>query len=262
MTTLCRPASGLLWLALLAPGARADTTWIEPGADGQPVVHLYFFWSLACRHCLEAQSFIEAIPSSRLWVKLHSLELTRHPENVRHYVALADPLGQPAQYVPALLAELDACRAVAHSGSALDAARAVPAPALRVPRLGEVKVDALSLPLMTALIAGLDAYNPCAFFVLLFLLSLMAHRNSRARMLAIGGVFVLTSGLMYFAFMAAWLNLFQLLGSLAWVTLVAGAMALAVGLVNVKDFFTSDAACRCRFRTAESPRSTSAHAPC
>jgi hypothetical protein len=50
-------------------------------------------------------------------------------------------------------------------------------------------------------------------------------------------VFVLCSGLMYFAFMAAWLNLFQLLGNLAWVTLAAGLMALAVGLINVKDFF-------------------------
>lgn len=42
---------------------------------------------------------------------------------------------------------------------------------------------------------------------------------------------------MYFAFMAAWLNLFQLLGNLVWVTLAAGTMAVAVGLVNVKDFF-------------------------
>jgi hypothetical protein len=73
--------------------------------------------------------------------------------------------------------------------------------------------------------------------VLLFLLSMMVHQSSRARMLAIGSVFVLTSGLMYFAFMAAWLNLFQLLGNLAWVTLAAGLMALMVGLVNVKDFF-------------------------
>jgi hypothetical protein len=66
---------------------------------------------------------------------------------------------------------------------------------------------------------------------------MMVHQKSRARMMAIGGVFVLTSGLMYFAFMAAWLNLFQLLGTLAWVTLAAGGMALAVGLINVKDFF-------------------------
>jgi len=250
-------ARAVLLLALLVPGARADTTWIEAGADGQPVVHLYFFWSLACPHCLEARPFIEAIPASRPWVKLHALELTRHPENVRHYVALADQLGQPAQYVPALmfcgrmqtgwdddthsgrelLAALDACRAAARSGSALDTARALPAPIFSVPFLGEVTVDGLSLPLMTVLIAGLDAFNPCAFFVLLFLLSLMVHQNSRARMLAIGGIFVLCSGLMYFAFMAAWLNLFQLLGNLEWVTLAAGGMALAVGLINVKDFF-------------------------
>jgi len=56
-------------------------------------------------------------------------------------------------------------------------------------------------------------------------------------MLTIGGVFVLCSGLMYFAFMAAWLNLFHLLGNLAWVTLAAGFLALVVGLINVKDFF-------------------------
>jgi hypothetical protein len=257
MMPRCILALALLWLALLAPGARADTTWIEPGVDGQPLVHLYFFWSLTCPHCLEARPFIEAIPAGRPWVKLHALELTRHPENVRHYVALADRLGQPAQYVPgllfcgrmqtgwendartgqALLAELDACRVAARSGSALDAARVQPEPGVSLPLLGGIEAGTLSLPVMTVLIAGLDAFNPCAFFVLLFLLSMMAHQNSRARMLAIGSVFVLVSGLMYFAFMAAWLNLFQLLGNLAWVTLAAGGLALVVGLLNVKNFF-------------------------
>lgn len=246
-----------LLLSLLAPRAAADATWIEPGVDGRPAVHLYFFWSLTCPHCLEARPFVEAIPAGRPWVKLHSLELSRHPEHVRHYVALADQLGQSAQYVPALLfcgrmqtgwdddassgqellAALDACRDAAHTGSALDAARNLPAPGLNLPVLGKLETGTLSLPVLTVLIACLDAFNPCAFFVLLFLLSLMVHQNSRARMLAIGGVFVLCSGLMYFAFMAAWLNLFQLLGNLAWVTLAAGAMAVAVGLVNVKDFF-------------------------
>jgi hypothetical protein len=247
----------LLLLALLAPRAHADPTWIEPGGDGQPVVHLYFFWSLACPHCLEARPFVEAIPRERPWVKLHALELTRNPENVRRYVALAGQLGETAQYVPALffcgrmqtgwdsdarsgqalLAELDACRAAAASGSASDRARALPVPAFSLPVVGEVSLDRYSLPLLTVMIAGFDAFNPCAFFVLLFLLSMLVHQKRRARMLAIGGVFVLVSGLMYFAFMAAWLNLFQLLGSVAWVTLAAGALALVIGLVNAKDFF-------------------------
>ena len=246
-----------LLLSLLAPRVEADAAWIEPGADGRPTVHLYFFWSLSCPHCLAARPFVEAIPAGRPWVKLHSLELTRHPEHARHYVALADQLGQPAQYVPALLfcgrmqtgwdddtssgqellATLDACRNAAQTGNAPDTTHTLPAPDLNLPVLGTLRADTLSLPVLTVLIAGLDAFNPCAFFILLFLLSLMVHQNSRARMLTIGGVFVLCSGLMYFAFMAAWLNLFQLLGNLAWVTLAAGVMALVVGLINVKDFF-------------------------
>jgi hypothetical protein len=51
---------------------------------------------------------------------------------------------------------------------------------------------------------------------------------SRKRMLAIGDIFVLFSGLMYFAFMAAWLSLFQLLGNLSSVTLAAGVLAVSM----------------------------------
>lgn len=246
----------LLWLLPGASGPRADTTWVEPGADGEPVVHLYFFWSLGCPHCVEAQVFVEAIPAARPWVRVHAFEISRHPANARLYAALADEAGQRAQYVPALLfcgtmeagwagaatsgqgllAALDACRA-ARGSRATPGATSVPQPpALTLPLLGELSPGRYSLPVLTVLIAGLDAFNPCAFFVLLFLLSMLVHQKSRARMLAIGGVFVLVSGLMYFAFMAAWLNLFHLLGQLAWVTATAGGVALLIGLINVKDF--------------------------
>ena len=73
--------------------------------------------------------------------------------------------------------------------------------------------------------------------MLLFLLSLMVHGRSRARMALIGGVFVFFSGALYFLFMAAWLNLFLLLEGLQAITLVAGLLAIALALVNIKDFF-------------------------
>jgi hypothetical protein len=53
------------------------------------------------------------------------------------------------------------------------------------------------LPALTLVLAGCDAFNPCAFFVLLLLLSLLVHGQSRVRMLLVGGTFVLFSGLMY-----------------------------------------------------------------
>ena len=81
--------------------------------------------------------------------------------------------------------------------------------------------DNMSLPLFTLTIAALDAFNPCAFFVLLFLLSLMVNAKSRLRMAWIGGTFVFFSGLIYFLFMAAWLELFLLVGTLGSLLLLA-----------------------------------------
>ncbi len=245
-------ALALLWVMPVA--AQSDDLWVKTGPDGQPQLQLYFYWTTACPHCQEARPFVEAIPATRPWVTLHSMELNGHPEYARQYEEMAAKLGQDAVSVPALLfcgemhvgwdraeitgAEivwrLDECHARVLAGSVV---AGLAAGKLSVPVLGEVDPQDFSLPLLTVAIAGLDAFNPCAFFVLLFLLSLLAHQKNRKRMLVIGGIFVLFSGLMYFAFMAAWLNLFQVLGNLAWVTLAAGALAVFVGAVNVKDFF-------------------------
>jgi hypothetical protein len=70
----------------------------------------------------------------------------------------------------------------------------------------------------------------------MFLMSMMLHSGSRRRMFLVGGVFVTISGLMYFLFMTAWLNLFRVIGHIDAITIMAGVVALAVGLINIKDF--------------------------
>jgi hypothetical protein len=212
-------------------------------------IELWFFWSARCPHCLEARPHILQMASDNPWIDLHDLELTQHPEHVQRYIELAAEMGQQAQSVPAflfcdhlevgwesqavtgqrLLQALKACLRGATAGANL--------PLLNLPGLGDLSSSDLSLPLLTLLIAGMDAFNPCAFFVLLFLLSLLIHQQNRRRMLIVGGVFVLFSGLMYFSFMAAWLGLFRIMGNLPWITLAAGLLALFIGLINVKDFF-------------------------
>jgi hypothetical protein len=106
-----------------------------------------------------------------------------------------------------------------------------------LPLVGEVKTSSLSLPALTLAIAGCDAFNPCAFFVLLSLMGLLVHARSRWRMAVVGGTFVLFSGVFYFLFMAAWLNVFLLTGHLPVITLVAGVLALAAAAINIKDYF-------------------------
>ncbi len=103
--------------------------------------------------------------------------------------------------------------------------------------LGRLRVHDLGLPLFTVLIGLLDGFNPCAMWVLLFLLSLLVNLQDRRKMALIAGTFVAVSGLFYFAFMAAWLNMFLLIGLSRAVQIGLGGIALFMGAVNVKDFF-------------------------
>src|SRR5690606_5835560 len=106
---------------------------------------------------------------------------------------------------------------------------------------GAVDVERLGLPLFTLALGLLDGFNPCAMWVLLFLLSLLVHLHDRKRMALIAGTFVLVSGGVYFLFMSAWLNVFRIVGfsdALRW---GLGALALAIGAINIKDFARSGA---------------------
>ncbi|GIK25775.1 MAG: membrane protein [Betaproteobacteria bacterium] len=236
-------------------------------AAGPPALTIHYFRADGCPHCEDAGAFFARLAAEEPRIAVRDYEVSRDPENRALFQAALDALGVAEGGVPFIFvgdwatlgyhtdattgAEIrrqvarclatgcpDALAAIREGRApALQPPREAGAGLLRLPFIGEVAAAALSLPLLTLTVAALDAFNPCAFFVLLFLLSMMAHQKSRARMLAVGGIFVLFSGLMYFAFMAAWLSLFQLLGQLAWVTLAAGLLAVVVGAVNVKDFF-------------------------
>ena len=108
---------------------------------------------------------------------------------------------------------------------------------LDLPFFGEVKPRDLGLPVFTVVLGLVDGFNPCAMWILLFLLSLLVHLKSRRRMFAIAGTFVLVSGIVYFAFMAAWFTFFDVIGKARAIQVTLGIFAVFVGLVHAKDFF-------------------------
>ncbi|PID57792.1 hypothetical protein CSB45_06090 [candidate division KSB3 bacterium] len=108
---------------------------------------------------------------------------------------------------------------------------------LDIPIFGTVDVKKIGLPLFTVVLGGLDGFNPCAMWVLCFLLSLVIYAKSRTKILVIGGIFVFASGLIYFLFMAAWLNLFIIVGYVKYLRITVALVAIVMGVINCKDFF-------------------------
>ncbi|MFN9720513.1 MAG: hypothetical protein ACK58L_17580 [Planctomycetota bacterium] len=106
-----------------------------------------------------------------------------------------------------------------------------------VPIFGRLSTRELGMPLFTIAVGLVDGFNPCAMWVLLFLLSILVNLRDRRRIIAIAGTFVIVSGLAYFAFMAAWLNVFVLIGYLRPIQIALALMAIVIGSIHVKDFF-------------------------
>jgi hypothetical protein len=83
-----------------------------------------------------------------------------------------------------------------HSGPALLAlidAASPPPEQVETTLFGTLSASQMGLPLFTLALGLLDGFNPCAMWVLLFLLSLLVRLQDRKRM-ALIGTFVLVSG--------------------------------------------------------------------
>jgi len=114
-----------------------------------------------------------------------------------------------------------------------------------LPFLGEIKTTNLSLPILTIIIGAIDGFNPCAMWVLIFLISLLLGIDNKTRRWVLGGTFIFASGLVYFLFLAAWLNIFLFIGLIVWVRLLIGAVAIGVGGYNLRDYFVNkNAVCK------------------
>jgi hypothetical protein len=108
---------------------------------------------------------------------------------------------------------------------------------IELPLFGKLRASTLGMPLFTIAVGLVDGFNPCAMWVLLFLLSILVNLKDRTRILAIAGTFVIVSGLAYFAFMAAWLNVFLLIGYLRPIQIGLAVIAIVIGSIHIKDFF-------------------------
>jgi len=108
---------------------------------------------------------------------------------------------------------------------------------IMVPVLGAINPRTFSLPVLTVIIGLLDGFNPCAMWVLLFLISLLLGMENRRRMILLGLIFIITSGAVYFLFMAAWLQFLLFVGMIFWVRLIIGTAGIGVGSKKLWDWW-------------------------
>jgi hypothetical protein len=127
---------------------------------------------------------------------------------------------------------------------------------IKLPFIGEIVLSDYSLPALAIILGLVDGFNPCAMWVLVYLISLVATLRDRKRIWLIVGSFVLASGILYFLFMTAWLNAFLAIGYVKPVTIVIGLVALGGGALQVREVIKTKGAIVCEVTDEESRKKT------
>lgn len=106
-----------------------------------------------------------------------------------------------------------------------------------IPIIGEVSTKDLTLPLIAIIMGFIDGINPCAMWVLLFLISMLIGMHDRKKMWILGSSFLLTSAFIYFLIMLAWLNIAVVVTKIDIIRLVIAIVALLGGFYNLYSLF-------------------------
>lgn len=110
---------------------------------------------------------------------------------------------------------------------------------INVPIIGKINLKNLSLPIIAIIIGFTDGFNPCAMWVLLFLITMLLTFKDRKKMWILGLTFIFTSGFIYFLFMMAWLQITDYMNQITLLRNLIAIFAIIFGSYNLYNYYKS-----------------------
>lgn len=260
---------GLVFVALQLAASRTPPP--TPSIAWQHDGRLHVFFHPDCPHCHEAIAFLRTQP--QVDAVLHDVSTAANEalllEVARQHGIPDNELGVPlfvrgsrflmgfdsaettGRELLALAADDSALRRE-ESPARSDAGRLT----IELPLLGTIDPAGYSLPVLTALMGLSDGFNPCAMWVLVYLISLISAVQDRRKIWWLVGTFVLASGILYFLFMTAWLNTFLILGYVSPLTQFVALLAIGFGLSHLYELAVSRGVIVCEVGSVETRQRT------
>jgi hypothetical protein len=101
---------------------------------------------------------------------------------------------------------------------------------------GSFDALSVSIPVLTFFVALIDGFNPCAMWVLLFLISLLLDMKEVWKRWYLGGVFLLTTAVAYYLFLLSWLKINELIGLIPITRAIIAIAAWIVGFWSINSY--------------------------
>ncbi|MBR3363048.1 MAG: hypothetical protein IKG40_03885 [Bacilli bacterium] len=226
-------------------------------------VTLNLFYGKECPHCEAEQKYLKTLEKKYKGnLKINKIEVWHNEENSELLTKVKNALGDDNNYVPYTVIgttgitgynentenkieklitkalKNGSVNAVSYikEGKEIPKEKTKQDSKFTVPILGKINAKEVSLPILAVVIGLVDGFNPCAMWVLLFLISMLISMKNKKRMWALGLTFLITSAIIYLLFMVAWLSIAINAFQQSILRTIIAAVALIAGIINLNSY--------------------------
>ncbi|MBZ9577713.1 glutaredoxin family protein [Patescibacteria group bacterium] len=108
---------------------------------------------------------------------------------------------------------------------------------ITLPIIGEIDVRKYSLPTLAVILGTLDGFNICSLGALILILGLVLALRSRKKTLLFGGLFILTTAIVYGFLIVLWYQIFSfLVPYMRTMEILIGLLGIGAGIYFLRQF--------------------------
>ena len=206
-------------------------------------VNLYLFYGQECPHCEEEREWLEEIKNEyKDYLNVYEFEVWHNDDNKQKMETVKELLGESKSGVPfTVIGDTEYVGYSETIGSILENKIKSYSELdnnpneIKLPLLGTINAKDVSIPVVAVILGLIDGFNPCAMWILLFLINMLFGMKDKKRAWILGYTFLLTSGVVYFLSMIG-INFILGVTTIQYMKLAIAIFILVAGILNLKKY--------------------------
>ena len=212
--------------------------------DGK--VNIYFFHKTSCPHCKKEGKLLDSLEEKYENVNVYRFEVSGNSQNAKYLDEVKKLFDETSGGVPYTVIGTETFLGYnSYVGEKLEKTiqnylgikkeTEQEKATFNLPILGKTDAKEVSIPFVAILLGVIDGFNPCAMWVLLFLINMFIDMKDKKKMFILGYAFLFTSALVYFLSMLG-ISVVLNVTAVKQIQILIALVALVAGVLNIRTY--------------------------
>ena len=206
-------------------------------------INLYLFKGAECPHCAEEKEWLETIKEDyKDYLNIYEFEVWHDENNAKLLDQVKEEMKSTSNSVPFTVigkyyfVGFSETTASNIENRIKEYAELENNPThVKIPILGNINMKKVSIPLVAVVLGFIDGFNPCAMWILLFLINMFLGQKDKKKSWILGFTFLIVSGTIYFLSMLG-MNIVLSVVAISWLKIAIAIFILIAGILNLKKY--------------------------